>query len=79
MSTLPSKMADCCLKGIQWDAQTKGHNTTLAGRDCYVTGSSKDRAVIILHDLFGWTFANTRILADHYASEVGATVYIPDM
>lgn len=72
-------MGDCCLKGIQWDAQPNGYNTTLAGRDCYITGSSQDRAIIILHDLFGWTFANTRILADHYASEVDATVYIPDM
>ncbi|KAB2573411.1 Hydrolase tropI [Lasiodiplodia theobromae] len=33
---------------------------------------------MIIHDLYGWTFSNTRILADHYAQEVDATVYVPD-
>lgn len=34
---------------------------------------------MIIHDLFGWTFPNTQILADHFAEEVNATVYIPDL
>jgi hypothetical protein len=34
---------------------------------------------MIIHDLLGWTFTNTRILADHYAEEVDATVYVPDL
>ncbi|CAH0051364.1 unnamed protein product [Clonostachys solani] len=72
-------MSDCCLRGFQWDAQPAGHDMKVAGRDCYVTGSNPDIAIIILHDLFGWTFKNTRILADQYAEEVGATVYIPDL
>lgn len=25
-----------------------------------------------------WTFPNIRLLADHYAEEAGATVYVPD-
>ncbi|KIX93007.1 uncharacterized protein Z520_11280 [Fonsecaea multimorphosa CBS 102226] len=33
---------------------------------------------MIIHDLFGWTFRNTRLLADHYAKEADATVYVPD-
>ncbi|KAH6974598.1 putative endo-1,3-1,4-beta-D-glucanase [Ilyonectria sp. MPI-CAGE-AT-0026] len=71
-------MAECCLKGFRWDADPKGHETTLAGRSCYVTGSNDTVAIMIIHDLFGWTFRNTRLLADHYAEEVNATVYIPD-
>ncbi|BEI83409.1 hypothetical protein CcaverHIS002_0400130 [Cutaneotrichosporon cavernicola] len=29
-------------------------------------------------NLYGWTFNNIRLLADQYADEVGATVYVPD-
>ena len=29
-------------------------------------------------DLFGWTFTNTRLLCDAYATEANATVYLPD-
>lgn len=72
-------MAECCLKGFRWDVDPKGHETTLAGRSCYVTGSNDTVAIMIIHDLFGWTFRNTRLLADHYAEEVNATVYIPDL
>jgi dienelactone hydrolase len=34
--------------------------------------------VLIVHDLLGWTFPNVRLLADHYAREANATVYVPD-
>lgn len=34
---------------------------------------------MIIHDLYGWEFPNTRLLADHYADEVNATVYVPDL
>lgn len=33
---------------------------------------------MVIHDLFGWKFPNVRLLADHYAQEVSATVYVPD-
>lgn len=36
------------------------------------------RAILLIHDLFGWTFPNTRLLADHYALETNSTVYVPD-
>ena len=32
-----------------------------------------------VHDVYGWTFTNTRVLADHYAKEADATVFIPDL
>ena len=73
-------MAECCLRGFQWEAEPKGIDTTLAGRACYVAGSENaSAAIMIIHDLFGWTFRNTRLLADHYAEEVQATVYVPDL
>jgi len=33
---------------------------------------------MIVHDIFGWTLNNTRLLADHYAEEADVTVYLPD-
>lgn len=33
---------------------------------------------MIIVDLLGWTFGNVRLLADHYAREANATVYVPD-
>lgn len=72
-------MSECCLKGFRWNATPQGQQSTLAGRDCYVTGSNSDTVIMVIHDLFGWRFGNTRILADHYAEEVGATVYVPDL
>jgi dienelactone hydrolase len=33
---------------------------------------------MIIHDLPGWTFPNVRLLADHYAREANATVYVPN-
>jgi hypothetical protein len=56
-----------------------GMESKLASHDTYVTGSNKDAAVLIVHDLFGWTFPNARILADHYAEEADVTVYLPDL
>ncbi|KAH6971253.1 putative hydrolase [Ilyonectria sp. MPI-CAGE-AT-0026] len=71
-------MADCCLKGFRWEAKTNGRDENVAGLNCYATGSNKEVAIIVIHDLFGWTFENIRILADHFAEEVDATVYVPD-
>ncbi|KAF9894110.1 hypothetical protein FE257_009083 [Aspergillus nanangensis] len=71
-------MSDCCLKGFKWQATPKGQEATLANAPCYVAGSNPDVAIMIIHDLYGWTFPNVRLLADHYAEEIGATVYVPD-
>ena len=72
-------MGDCCLKGFRWDGNPSGQETKLAGKDCYKTGSNSSIAILLVHDLFGWTFPNARIIADHLAEEIGATVYIPDL
>lgn len=72
-------MSDCCAKGFKWDGVPKGHKLTLSDNAAYVTGSNSEVAILVIHDLFGWTFPNIRLLADAYAEEVDATVYVPDL
>ncbi|CAF9928030.1 MAG: hypothetical protein HETSPECPRED_006733 [Heterodermia speciosa] len=71
-------MSSCCLTGFEWSGTPVGKETKLANNDTYVTGTDKDVAVLLIHDIYGWTFNNTRLLADHFAKEIGATVYAPD-
>ena len=72
-------MNDCCLKGFQWDGTRLGTITKLGNNDAYVTGTNANKAVMICHDAYGWTFHNTHLLADHYAAEADVTVYVPDL
>lgn len=81
MSTAPSTVVpSCCLSSFKWDGTPTGTETTLPDlpNSVYVTGTDSSAAVLLIHDLFGWTFPNLRLLADHFASEIGATVYLPD-
>lgn len=71
-------MSQCCLSGFKWDGKPIGTETKIGKNDTYVTGSNKEVAILMAHDIFGWTFPNARLLADHYAKEAGATVYLPD-
>ena len=76
---MSNKMHECCLTGFHWDGTPAGRETQLGEHQTYVTGSNKEHAILFCHDGFGWTFNNTRLLADHFAQEVGATVYVPDL
>jgi dienelactone hydrolase len=67
-----------CKTGFSWNGTPVGKETTLGDNKAYVTGSSKSAAILIVHDIFGWTFTNARLLADHFAKEANATVYLPD-
>ncbi|KAF4553241.1 Dienelactone hydrolase-like protein 2 [Elsinoe fawcettii] len=69
---------DCCPAGFKWDGQPEGKEIKYADQDAYVTGDNPDRAILYIHDGLGWKFSNARLLADHYAKEVGATVYVPN-
>ncbi|KAL8937524.1 MAG: hypothetical protein Q9211_003645 [Gyalolechia sp. 1 TL-2023] len=72
-------MSQCCLSGFAWNGTPQGKEEKLGNHDTYVTGSPDSGvAILFLHDIFGWRFANNRLLADHFAQEVNATVYIPD-
>ncbi|EJD36890.1 dienelactone hydrolase family protein [Auricularia subglabra TFB-10046 SS5] len=68
----------CCLKGFEWNGAPAGRIGKLGSNDVYISGDNASAAVIVIHDLLGWTFANTRLLADHYAREANVTVYVPD-
>ncbi|KAK4937628.1 hypothetical protein LTR10_021774 [Elasticomyces elasticus] len=70
--------SNCCVTGFRWEGTPKGKETTLGDNKAYVTGTNKDAAVLIIHDIFGWTLNNARMLADHYAEEADVTVYLPD-
>lgn len=70
---------EACKKGFKWNGTPEGKETTLANNKAYVTGTSKSAAILIVHDIFGWTFTNIRLIADHFAKEANATVYVPDL
>ncbi|KAF8847704.1 alpha/beta-hydrolase [Acephala macrosclerotiorum] len=73
--------SSCCLKAFEWDGTPKGHVGTLANIQCYITSSpnaNANTAILFIHDLLSWSFANERLLADHYAAETNTTVYVPD-
>lgn len=72
-------VSSCCTTGFRWEGTPKGHETKLGDNQAYVTGSNKDAAVLIIHDIFVWTLNNARLLADHYAEEADVTVYLPDL
>lgn len=50
----------------------------MAKNKTYVAGDNKDAAILLIHDVYGWKFPNLRLLADHYAKEANATVFLPD-
>lgn len=68
-----------CKTGFAWNGTPSGKETKLNDNKAYVTGTSKDTAILIVHDIFGWTFTNLRLLADAYAKEANATVYLVDL
>lgn len=72
-------MDTCCIKGFEWIGTPLGGEEKLGSHNAYVTASNEGVAIMVVHDVFGWTFRNTRLLADHYAGEVNATVYLPDL
>ncbi|KAI9689362.1 MAG: hypothetical protein M1822_010013 [Bathelium mastoideum] len=63
---------------MSWEGSPKGHVGQLANNQAYIAGDNLDAAVLLIHDLLGWTFPNIRLLADHYAREANVTVYVPD-
>lgn len=71
-------ISSCCLKGFEWEGTPTGRIGKLSNNSAYITGDNPDVALLFISDLLGWTFPNIRLLADHYAREANATVYVPD-
>ena len=72
-------MSSCCTTGFNWNGKPTGKESTIVNNKTYVAGSNKGAAVLIIHDIFGWTFGNTRLLADQLAEEANVTAYLPDL
>ena len=72
-------MGECCKSGFLWNGTPVGTETTFSQHPTYVSGSNKDAAVLLVHDAYGWTLNNARLLADHYAKEANVTAYVPDL
>ncbi|KAL8681435.1 MAG: hypothetical protein Q9186_002440 [Xanthomendoza sp. 1 TL-2023] len=72
-------MSTCCISGFSWDGTPSGREDKSHNINYYAAGDNKEVAILFLHDLFGWTFNNSRLLADHFAQEVNATVFLPDL
>jgi hypothetical protein len=68
-----------CKTGFAWEGRPIGSESKIADNNTYVTGTSKDAAVFVIADYYGWKFTNLRLLADHFAKEANATVYLPDL
>lgn len=66
-----STFSPCCLKSFAWDGKPTGEETTLSGNQTYIVGDNSRAAVLFVHDALGWKFGNARLLADHFAREVG--------
>ena len=71
----------CCVGGRIDEGEPKGKVEEIGGVKCYVAESktgSKEFAVVIATDVFGYTLPNVRLIADSYA-EQGYYCLVPDM
>ena len=68
-----------CVKGSVHTGTPKGTEIKVGDVDAYSTGPEDAlRIIVVGHDIFGWKFVNTRLLADEYAGH-GFRVLVPDL
>ncbi|KAH7124671.1 hypothetical protein EDB81DRAFT_951656 [Dactylonectria macrodidyma] len=71
-----------CFRGAVHAGEPRGQAMRLHGLNAYVTEPTGGRQVkgiiVIIPDIFGWEFINSRILADHYADKGDYKVILPD-
>jgi dienelactone hydrolase len=67
-----------CVTGSVHSGTPAGSVQTIGDRKAYVVGSNKDNALLYLTDVFGYEYNNHRLLADTFAKELPATVYVGD-
>lgn len=73
----------CCAQGSLHTGTPTGSTTILHNRQTYVAEpeggiDAAKGVVVILPDIFGWEFANNRVLADDYARKGHFLVLLPD-
>jgi hypothetical protein len=70
--------SSCCANpGAKQTHEPQGHEEEIAGVNTYKTGQGKS-AIVLFPDVFGYSFVNTRKVADRFAEGTGTTVLIPD-
>jgi hypothetical protein len=69
--------ACCANPGAKQTHQPQGSEEELAGVNIYKTGQGKS-AIVLFTDVFGYSFINTRKVADRFAEATDTTVLIPD-
>jgi dienelactone hydrolase len=68
----------CCVDvGAKQTHTVQGHEEKIAGLNTYKTGEGKS-VIVIFTDIFGYSFINTRKIADTFSQATGTTVLIPD-
>jgi dienelactone hydrolase len=69
----------CCVDpGAKQSYIAQGYEETVAGVKTYKTGDGKS-AIVIFTDIFGFSFINTRKVADTFAQGTQSTVLVPDL
>src|SRR4051794_18987306 len=81
MAPQPPICSDCITGSIH-EGTPAGRTGNLHGLPTYIAeppdGTPPKGLIVILPDVFGWEFTNTRVLADVYAGKGGFLVYLPD-
>ena len=77
-------MSTCCIAGAVFGGTPAGTEESVGGVDCYVAplagAAPPSKALLLLTDVFGFRFANPRLLADRYAAALpGTLVLVPDL
>ncbi|KAI9720163.1 MAG: hypothetical protein M1812_002980 [Candelaria pacifica] len=71
-----------CVSGVVHSGTPTGSTNKIHGVDTYFASPSNGGPprgiIVVVPDVFGWTFSNTRVLADSYAKKGNFTVYVPD-
>ncbi len=67
----------CANPGVKQLHQPRGYEEVIGGVNTYKIGQGKS-AIILFTDVFGYSFVNTRKLADRLAEATETTVLIPD-
>ena len=70
-----------CVSGALHEGIPTGREETIHGLPTYVsepTSGPVKGIIVIIPDGLGWTFNNSRILADTYAKRTNSRVYLPD-
>ncbi|KAH5734214.1 hypothetical protein HBI17_202910 [Parastagonospora nodorum] len=79
MASLP--LAKCCISGVLHTGTPVGSIKTIGKTQAYLSypkDSSTHHAILLLTDVYGYTFPNTRLIADQFAAR-GYFTIIPDL